>query len=111
MPRASAYRHAAASLRHASARLADLALRHRNLGPERIAAIGPVAELHGDAVDEARRQLALASDELRRLAGLCERRALVCDDYARRVGHHRSLPPLERLMTPPPVRPADWVDA
>jgi len=111
VPRASDYRHAAASLRQTSARLADLAVRHRTLGPDRIAAVGPVADLHHDAVDEARRHLALGSEELLRLAALCERRAQICDDYARRVHHHRSLPPFERLTSPPPVPPADWVEA
>ena len=109
MTRASVYRAAAADLRRSGDDLTDLALLHRRFDAGSIGAIGPIATIHDDAVDATGGHLAPASSELERLAGECDRRADVCDDYQRRLRDWFDLPWVERLLTPPPLPPAAWV--
>jgi hypothetical protein len=110
MPRASTYRDAAHDLRGISARLADLAIAHRSLDAAAIGALGPVADRHDDALAEVGRDLATAADELLRLAAVCERRAIVCEEYARRVTEYWTQPVLERSASVPSP-PARWAAA
>lgn len=71
---------------------------------------GPVRACVDRSIDTTHGHLLRAVDELRRLAVVCDARAVVCREYRRAVERHRSLPVTERLVTPRPPRPASWVD-
>jgi hypothetical protein len=111
MPRASTYRDAAQHFRRTSARLADLAFDNRSLGSAGIGAVGPVAERHDVNLAAAELDVAAVADELLRLAELCEQRAQVCDEYARRLADYWTAPFTERFESAPPAPPAAWVSA
>jgi hypothetical protein len=111
MPRASTYRDAAQHFRRTSAHLADLALTNRSLGAAAIGALGPIGDRHDANLADAERDVAVVADELLRLADVCEQRALVCDDYARRLTEYWTAPFIERFGSVPPAPPARWASA
>jgi hypothetical protein len=69
---------------------------------------GPVAEAVGGALRSAAAHLTTASGEMARLALVCDGRAVICDEYARRVGEYLALEPLVRRVLPMPSPPYPW---
>ena len=111
MPRASAYHDAARNFRRTSAGLADLALDIRALDATAIGAIGPIADRHDAALADAGRDIATVTDELLRLAEVCDRRAAVCEEYAQRLSEYWTTPAHDRAGSLPPAPPARWASA
>lgn len=103
----------------------DAAARYRALGEQslRQAAIvsrwpvashlgaGPVADVVRGALDRSASRLRDAADEMAQLARVCERRAVICDEYRRRVREYDRLEPIIRLVAPRPAPPYSWVAA
>jgi hypothetical protein len=109
MPRAADYRHAAQVLRGRSAALTEAATSYRR---HRVGEFGdgPVAEAHDSAVGSIASRFEGAGGELHTLAEMCERRADVCEEYARAVTRWFSLDAHERLANEFPGRPASWAE-
>jgi hypothetical protein len=72
---------------------------------------GPVAEAVGGALRSASAHLTTASGEMARLARVCDGRAAVCDEYARRVSEYFALEPIMRWSVPIPSPPYPWASA
>ena len=108
MPRAAEYRQAAQVLRGRGAAFSEAATAHRrhHIGEF----VGPIGETHDASIDAIAARFERGGDELHSLAELCERRALVCDDYASAVARWYQIPYPARLLTPFPPRPAPWVE-
>lgn len=107
-----------------AAQYRDAANRYRTLGEHylRQAALasgwrvdahlaGPVAEAVGGALRSASAHLTTASGEMARLARVCDGRAVVCDDYARRVAAYFALEPIVRRAILIPSPPYPWASA
>lgn len=111
MPNAQQYRAAAARYRT----LGDQYLRQAALVSRWPVAshlgAGPVADAVVGALERSAGGLRDAGDEMARLALVCEQRALICDEYRRRVREHDRLEPIVRLVVPRPVPPYSWVAA
>ena len=108
MPRAADYRHAAQVLRARGAALSEAASAHRRLHLGEFS--GPLGEIHDESIDAIATRFARAGAELRSLGDLCERRALVCDDYVTAVDRWYQLADFARLFTSFPPRPAPWIE-
>lgn len=108
MPNTHDYREAADRFRRLAVDL-ERAADARPVEPADLAT-GPVRVAFDDALHAVRRRLARAGAELRHLAAVCDRRAEVCAAYARAVRRHSQLGLLDSWTTPPPARPAPWVD-
>jgi hypothetical protein len=70
----------------------------------------PVADVLVEHLDTSAAELAAASRDLDRLAQVCDSRAVVCEDYERRLAdyHRRSI--IDQLFfTDRPERPYPWV--
>jgi hypothetical protein len=63
-----------------------------------------------ESIGRTRTHLSTAGEEMRRLARVCEARAVVCADYARAVWRYLQLTLVEQLATGYPSRPATWVE-
>lgn len=72
---------------------------------------GPVADTTPASLQGASRQLVAATGALARLARICDQRALVCDDYRRRVDEWERLNLVERFFVARPDPPFRWVSA
>lgn len=109
MPTADEYRHAAAELRRLAARLRDHGrVLDAATDLDRIVG-GPVAAVIRSALASARTSRERADGELVRLAAVCERRAAICAEHAAALVRHRRLVAVDP-WTPPPPRPAHWVE-
>lgn len=108
MPRAVDYRLAAQIFRSRRDQLAEAG--HRDRSVPSLAAVGPVVEYTAAAQLRLRHLFLTASAEFDALAGVCERRADVCDAYAAELAAHDRLDVWERIWVPRPRRPATWVD-
>lgn len=103
----------------------DAAARYRTLGDQYLhqAALvsawpvsshlgaGPVADAVSGALGRSAAHLRDAADAMAALARMCEQRALVCDEYRRRVRQHDLLDFVLRLVVPRPAPPFPWVAA
>lgn len=110
MPTAHEYREAARRLRRLSGQLSLDVLTIRTAHDVERVASGPVRMILENALDALDVATTRATDELDRLAGVCERRAEVCAEYAGDVWRHRLLSG-GAPWVPPPPRPAWWADA
>ena len=108
MPTAADYRDAARRLRTQATSLHHAADSVPVSGPH---LLGPAAERHTAAMAALRFRLGRAVDELAELAGVCDRRATVCAEYAAALRRYERLEWWQRLLTGPPARPARWADA
>lgn len=72
---------------------------------------GPVADAAGGGLRSAASHLSTAGSELARLARVCDGRALICDEFARRVREWLALDPMLRITVPVPEPPYPWVSA
>lgn len=109
MPTASEYRAAAHRMRAAADRIVDQAAQHQSWGAVEFVGPGPARPIE-DGLWRVRRELGAASVELLAAAAECDRRAAVCEAFAMRWAEHRRLSFVERVLTPPPRRPAPWVE-
>lgn len=111
MPNANDYRAAALRLRRLAAQLPHEARVARAAhAPADIAGVlvRTTLERSLDAVDTS---VLRAAEALDRLAAICDRRAEICGAYAAQLDRHRRLVATLGSSTPPPARPAWWVDA
>ena len=109
MPTADEYHHAAGELRRLAGRLNDGGrVLDAAIDLDRIAG-GPVAAAVRGALDSGRSARERTELELARLAEICERRAAVCADHAASLRRHHLLAAFDP-STPPPARPAHWVE-
>jgi hypothetical protein len=72
---------------------------------------GPLLDAGVEQLAEIVATLHDATRELQRLADECRRRAVVCDDYARRVADYWARPVHLRLGTVMPIPPYPWASA
>jgi hypothetical protein len=111
MPNAQHYRDAAARFRT----LADHYLRQAALVSAWPTAghlgSGPAADAVVGALDRSAAHLRDAGEAMARLARVCEHRAVVCDEYRRRVREHDLLDVILRFLVPRPAPPYPWVAA
>ena len=63
-----------------------------------------------ESIGRTRSHLTTAGEDMRRLARVCEARAVVCADYAGAVRRYRQLTFAEQLASGYPSRPATWAD-
>lgn len=70
---------------------------------------GPVADAARGGLRSSAAHLIAASGELARLARVCDTRAAICDEFARRVREWLALDPVLRQAVPVPVPPHRWV--
>lgn len=107
MPTAPEYRAAALRLRRLATDLPPSA-RAVAFDPHALAG-GPLATLLQQGLDAHRTAVDRAVAELERLAGVCTRRAEICEAYVRELRRHRDrdtwLP-----WSGPPEPPAWWVE-
>ena len=64
-----------------------------------------------DIKDELKRPLPRNLDELAELAGTCDRRAVICAEYAAAVRRYERLDWWMRPFVDRPARPAAWAEA
>lgn len=107
MPNAHEYRAAALRLRRLAT---DLPADARAIGvdPDTLAG-GPLAALVRCGLDAHRTGVDRAIAELDRLAGVCARRAEICESYARELRLHRERDDAWLGWPRPPAPPAWWV--
>lgn len=106
MPTALDYRAAADRFRRLATRLAD----DRNRARHEAIAGGPVADALSSSLVTVDIRLRDVTDELLRLAEVCERRADVCADYALALRRYHSLDDAARWFVRAPSPPANWVE-
>ncbi len=110
MPTEAHYRSAAADLRGRARTYVDAAAWAPPRPARRFVGDGPVAHRVDREFEGLLRQLVAVADELRRVAGECERRAEVCRAYRLDLARHLALPDEIRGHVPRPARPAPWVE-
>ena len=108
MPNAHEYRAAALRLRRLATDLPPDA-RAVTIDPHELAG-GPLVALMQQALDAHARCVDRAVAELDRLAGVCARRAEICDAYAREVRRDRDRAGAWLPWPGPPAPPAWWVE-
>jgi hypothetical protein len=111
MPTAAEYRHAAHKCRtlaegyqRQSAAVLGWRLEQHIVAPALTTALS-------DHLARAGQRLQRAAEAVLAAAAVCERRAHVCEDYARRLARWDARPVWERLLVDRPQPPYPWVSA